>query len=111
MTFACRRTCIYEQVDIERVIVDDGYRKLAEDEAMPGDVVLYFEPSGVDSIGIQRATCLAHSGIVCEVDEIGRKKVIKVLSKWGDAGEYVHTLHICPYPAATRVLIYREGYK
>jgi hypothetical protein len=99
MTFASRRTGIYEVAAVELIMTDDGYREIDAQQAMPGDVVLYFEPEG-----------LAHSGLVVAVDRLGAATVPIVLSKWGIAGEYVHTVWRCPYPRASETRYYREGH-
>lgn len=98
MTFASRRTGIYETAAIELILLDDAYREIGEEQVLPGDIVLYFEPEG-----------LAHSGVVVAVEQLGSVAVPKVISKWGVAGEYIHPLRTCPYPRANRIHFYREG--
>ena len=43
MTFACRRTGIYETEDIRHILSDDGYRRLSDTEVREGDIVLYYD--------------------------------------------------------------------
>ncbi|MBY0230867.1 MAG: hypothetical protein K2W96_16395 [Gemmataceae bacterium] len=90
MIVACRRTCV-EPEDLLWVLADDGCRKLGgEAEAQLGDVVVY--RNDVDEV--------AHAGIVIEkrlVDPANPREAIRVLSKWGDDGEYEHDApHVPP---------------
>jgi len=79
MIFACRRAWI--EVDyIERILVEDGYRRIQPDEVMIGDVVLYRDANNQPS----------HVALIMAVETIGRMRNIKVLSKWGKDGEFIH---------------------
>jgi hypothetical protein len=98
LTFASRRTGIYEVTAIQLILSDDGYQAVEEQHVLPGDVVLYFEPEG-----------LAHSGIVVALERLGNAIIPKVMSKWGIAGEYIHSVRTCPYPRVDRIRFYREG--
>lgn len=86
MTFASRRTGIYETSVIEQILHEDGYAEVSSNEVLPGDVIIYYSSDGDAE----------HSGIVIsEKDEILR--IPKVVSKWGRYAEFVHWANQCPY--------------
>ena len=97
MTFALRRTAILEERFVQQVLTDDGYREIMRKQAMPGDVVLYYNASG-----------LSHSGIVVFVDHSLKTPLIKVMSKWGRAGEFVHDENVHPYRDVNQVRFFRD---
>jgi len=84
LTFASRRTQVGETpaVNIARILEDDGFVEVPEPQARPGDVVVYYDETGI----------VQHSGLV-----IGRAEmnVPKIWSKWGKGYEWVHPLGIC----------------
>ncbi|MCP4699373.1 MAG: hypothetical protein GY862_21385 [Gammaproteobacteria bacterium] len=85
MTFASRRTGIYENTAIEQILREDKYIQINPKDVLPGDVILYC--SDEDNI--------EHSGIVAtEIIEMG---VPRVISKWGKYAEFVHWANKCPY--------------
>jgi hypothetical protein len=100
MTFACRRTGIYDLTAVRLVLSDDGYGEIRDRDLLPGDIALYFgaEPDE-----------LIHSGIVVAVERIGKVAVPTILSKWGVAGEYTHSPRRCPYQDAKSIRFYREA--
>ena len=69
---------------IETCLEKDGYRRVSQDELLAGDVVLYRNQDEI-----------THIGVVIFVE---RQDVIdiRVLSKWGFAGEIIHHLHDVP---------------
>lgn len=79
--FAARRTSIYEDAEIDKILEDDDYRPLRVDESpQVGDIVLYLW------LGKRR-----HVGLVVKVDYLENTPVPYVLSKWSDAwGESIH---------------------
>lgn len=92
MTFATRRCRITEAKDIDLILKDDQYKEVPEDDAQPGDIIIYFDENGEPN----------HSGIVieCSGGIIGSKChrfVPLILSKWGGAGEAIHNAPQCPY--------------
>jgi hypothetical protein len=97
MTFAGRRTGIREQAVIKLILSDDGYSHIQPKEVLPGDIVLYFEKDEI-----------THSGIVVSEAVLDTVETIKVLSKWGGAGEYIHRLRDVPPVYGTRVRFFRE---
>lgn len=96
MTFASRRTRIWDPAEIKKIIVDDNYLEIPEDSIMPGDVVIYFGDKGD----------VEHSGIVLKGPDETKFKVPVIMSKWGQFAEVIHELPVCPYDH-TRVKYYR----
>jgi hypothetical protein len=94
--WAARRTSIYEQSEIEKILDDDGYRSLTDrEQPRRGDLILYF----VDDV-------LYHVGVVYEfrqaihvaVDSPSVELVPWVLSKWDDTkGEVLHSAYDVPW--------------
>ncbi len=103
MTFASRRTAIHSEVAVELILQDDGYREIRQSNALPGDVVLYYEQSG-------RNRSLTHSGVIVGVERIGSIITLRVVSKWGSGGEYVHDLSVHPYPTSTIHRFFRAAW-
>ena len=93
LVFASRRTRIFPE-DIQRILKEDGYLQVGEEEVLAGDVVLYVKPDGD----------IEHSGIVIRKPEL---KVPWVVSKWGDGEEFVHAALNCPYNEDITFLYYR----
>jgi hypothetical protein len=90
LTFAARRTSIYEPADVLMILAEDGYERVVNPEdVLPGDCVLYFNEDGE----------IEHSGIVVSRPE-GVLKVPEVCSKFGPGGpELLHMANNCgPYP-------------
>jgi hypothetical protein len=82
MVFANRRTCI-DPDNIRMILKDDEYRQLQpSDEVVKGDVVIYKDSSGH----------VSHVGLVIDIilDIAQGTRKIKILSQWGQAGEYFH---------------------
>lgn len=94
LTFANRRTCIRDPKDVAKVLEDDGFRGVRLSEVEPGDLVIYLDGSDI-----------SHSGIILEVvpgyPEGSMLRGLKVLSKWGSAGEYIHMATEGPYARET----------
>lgn len=80
---AGRRTWV-DPEHLLRILKEDGYRRLpSAAEAEPGDVVVYHDSQGE----------VCHAGIVTGKNLLlpgDSRDVLKVLSKWGADGEYVH---------------------
>lgn len=87
LVFASRRTWV-DTDHIAMILADDGYRRLAvESEAGIGDIVVY-----------KKNLALTHVGIIIGFDDdlsVGSRE-IKVLSKWGADGEYIHRIDDVP---------------
>ena len=86
LTFAARRTAIWDSEALQIILDDDGYCKVPWEDVVTGDIAIYVE-----------AGDYSHSGIISYVDRSGVVPVMWVLSKWGHAHEVVHKLHECPY--------------
>lgn len=84
LVFASRRTMIDAEY-IERILREDGYRRVDRALAMVGDVVVYrqapSEPPTHVGLLIERSIALAESA----ASE-------RILSKWGRHPEYVHAI-------------------
>jgi len=92
LVWASRRTSIYEESEISKILADDGYRLLTNEELpLPGDVVLY-----------RLLGNTFHAAMVMEIRQLqpGTPKIPWVLSKWGPVfGEDLHALLDVPrYP-------------
>lgn len=88
LVFANRRTVI-EDEHIRDILREDGYRQLSQpDEVTEGDVVVYLDR--------QQVPC--HVGLVCRriLDAGTDRTGIKVLSQWGQDGEYLHDAEDVP---------------
>jgi hypothetical protein len=81
LVWASRRTALYEESDISKILTDDGYRQLvADSELRPGDVVLYRYPGNT-----------LHAALVVELKPLDTSTIPWVLSKWGPVfGEDLH---------------------
>ena len=90
LTFASRRTWIYNTNEIDKILKDDKYIEIKDEkDVLPGDIVTYSDESGI-----------THSGIVVQVDlpktEVDLINII-ILSKWGRLKEVIHNVHYSPY--------------
>lgn len=88
--FTSRRTAIYEDQEVARALREDGYRRIPEPDARPGDIVLYKS----------KDAGLLHGGQVVRLERIvpGAATVPVILSKWNDTfGEDEHVLRDVPY--------------
>lgn len=94
LTFASRRTRIVDVGAVNQILLDDAWLEVAPQDALPGDIVLYFDDDGD----------LNHSGVFIRTNEL---KVPEICSKWGSAGEYVHLLNDCPTIYGPRTRFYR----
>src|SRR5205807_602822 len=84
LTFASRRTKIVDWKNLQKILMDDVWIEIPLQQALPGDVVIYFDDDGDAN----------HSGIV--VESIGVNIIPKICSKWGYAGEFLHWLSDVP---------------
>lgn len=86
MTFATRRTGIFDAEEINKILAEDDYKEINQQHVLPGDVILYLSPEGD----------FEHSGIVVSPPDVDLG-VPKVVSKWGKYSEFVHWANNCPY--------------
>lgn len=92
LTFASRRTFVWEPSEIAKIIRDDDYEVVEPKDVLPGDVAVYYKDGDAE-----------HSGIVVQMGTMG---VPLMLSKWGVCHEVVHPVGQCPYDAGG-VVYYR----
>ena len=101
LTFASRRTGIFDGKVITKILDEDGYEEILSENALPGDVIIYFADDGDTE----------HSGIVVSAPTVDLG-VPKVISKWGKYAEFIHWANNCPYTFATaryyRIVIKHE---
>ena len=86
MTFANRRTNIFEISEIGKILNDDRYIHVNLKEVLPGDIALYYSEDGD----------IEHSAIVIQKPD-NDLNVAFVISKWGSLHEVIHPIYICPY--------------
>jgi len=98
LTFANRRSWISELSEIPKILHDDGYTQVRDEDVLPGDIVVYYSGRG-------RAE---HSGIVVGRDGAQGVRIPIVLSKWAWACEVIHGVGQCPY-ASPDTRYYRLG--
>ncbi len=87
MTFASRRTGIFETPAIRNILSDDSYEKVEPDDVLPGDVILYIGDDGD----------VEHSGIVVSIPKKPLLSIPLVCSKWGKYAELLHLANRSPY--------------
>lgn len=98
LTFASRRTQILDPEVVEIILKDDGYRPIGLRDAMQGDLALYYDGRGI-----------AHTGVIVDVEQDERilgGGTVKVMSKWGSGGEYIHYGRECEYVGQGREIAY-----
>jgi hypothetical protein len=84
LTFGSRRTGINLPEEVNKIIDDDGYRRLDISERLfPGDIAIYVKENEI-----------SHSGLVVWVTD---QHTPWILSKWGIYHEAVHMPLDCPY--------------
>ncbi len=92
LTFANRRTGIggfATDSILDLILRDDGYRKISIAQVESGDLVIYFKGKE-----------FWHAGLIVEVELnelFPGGRLARVISKWGDAGEYSHPTTVGPY--------------
>ena len=85
MTFASSRTRVFDE-SIGMILADDGYTEVTPDQALPGDVVLYYNAKGE----------ITHSGIITTSPSQGLCGFPWVVSKWGMLNEVHHLAYDVP---------------
>jgi|SRR5579863_81606 len=94
MTFASRRTRIIDVGGINQVLSDDRWIQIDPREALPGDIVIYYDYEGD----------VNHSGVVVASQNL---LVPLICSKWGNGPEFVHSLKDCPELYGPETKFYR----
>ena len=87
MTFASRRTGIFESSALRQILKEDGYEEIQKGQVMPGDVIVYYSSDGD----------FEHSGLVVEPPTRQNLNVPRVRSKWAKYRELIHPANRCPY--------------
>ncbi len=86
LSFASRRTTIDDADEVRKIIAEDNYTAVPEDQVLPGDIVLYVSDKGD----------IEHSAVVISEPKATLGVPI-VYSKWGNYAEAVHSANYCPY--------------
>lgn len=90
MTFASKRTGIYELPELNKILIEDEYWEVDLKDILPGDIVLYYSEQGD----------IEHSGFVIDVNDNGHIRTPKIISKWGPTWEVIHFIQDCPYDSS-----------
>jgi hypothetical protein len=97
LTFLSRRAWLADEDAVELVLSDDGYAEVPTGRVLPGDIVVYRD----------HAHRIEHTGIVVLAGPDGSLTVPWVVSKWGNAGEYIHPFNESLYSGTAHFM--REG--
>lgn len=98
MVFASRRA--YIEIDhVLNILKYDYYKRIERSMVMVGDVVLYKNEKEI-----------THVGLIVQVSTLGSTKDFKVLSKWGEEGEFLHFLEDVPEPYGETTEFYTERF-
>lgn len=89
LTFASKRTGIWDTEEIHKILDDDNYQEIPPNEVLPGDIVLYFSNGDIE-----------HSGVVISKPIQETLGIPKVYSKWGSYCEVIHFANNCPYDSS-----------
>jgi len=95
LIFASRRTRIEKSTAINHILQDDNYVEIPMTSVLPGDLVIYYSDEGDPN----------HSGVILEYNS--ELIVPIILSKWGTAGEWIHSLRECPSQYGPNYKFYR----
>lgn len=100
MTFASRRTGIYQVSEVKKILKEDRYQEIDLKSVLPGDVIIYFDEKND----------VEHSGVVLQVEKADIGLIsLKVVSKWGQGHEMIHWADDCPYNIKNKKY-YRNAY-
>jgi len=86
LVFASRRTRIFDNSSIWQILEDDRYHEIQKEDALPGDIVIYFNKGDIE-----------HSGVIITAPSESLLKIPLVYSKWGKYSEVIHLQNQCPY--------------
>ena len=105
LVWASRRTSIYEQDDLDRILLEDGYRGLEDPRRCRlGDLALYLDEAGG----------FLHVGVVAEIRQVvgggvSRSGAPWILSKWNDStGEVLHHYNDVPFALSYTVRFWTD---
>ena len=85
LTFASSRTKVFPE-SIQMILDDDGYTQVEACDALPGDVVLYYDKQGE----------ISHSGVIITESSEEGYGYPWVVSKWGVLNEVCHLAYDIP---------------
>lgn len=85
MIFASSRTKVFPE-SIQMILDDDGYTEVKDSDALPGDVIIYYDEQGE----------ISHSGIIVTRLSEGQYGSPWVVSKWGALNEVCHLAYDIP---------------
>lgn len=96
LVFASRRTRIFSSDTVRKILKDDAYARVADNDVKPGDIVLYVHKGAID-----------HSAVVVDVQtsDLPNIRSIKVFSKWGKWCEVIHGVLDCDWAQEPETLI------
>ena len=102
MTFASRRTGIYKDADILKILEDEYVHIKSIFEVRTGDIIIYFSSNESE---------ILHSGVVTYVVKNDSFPEIKILSKARQCGEIMHKPDEVPDDIKGIIKYYRIGHK
>lgn len=86
--WASRRTGIFDDTEVSKIIEDDEYRDVAMDRACPGDLIIYQNADSGSFLHVAR---------VLEIRDTGFKTPWVVSKFRDDLGEAFHAANVDPY--------------
>jgi hypothetical protein len=86
LALAARRAVV-SAYDLPSLLEDDGFVKVPEEKVQVGDLVVYVVDGQMEHVGI-----VVHRSLVLTP----RDHSIKLISKWGFLGEYIHDIEDVP---------------
>lgn len=87
MTFASRRTGIFEDQVIYQILEEDSYQEIPSNEVLAGDIILYFGENGD----------VEHSATVISPPNEDMLGIPVVCGKWAKYKEVIHKANQGPY--------------
>ncbi|PWK77909.1 hypothetical protein LX99_02794 [Mucilaginibacter oryzae] len=97
MTFASRRTGIYDAEEVKKILMDDEFHEIQLGDVLAGDIAVWYDKKNGDA---------EHSGFVISVQRDIQPVVPFVISKWGITSEVIHSVYLTPY-SNTDIKYYR----
>lgn len=101
MVFAFRRAWV-ETEHVVSLLEDDEYHEVSRRDSMPGDLIVYYADEHRERV--------KHVGIIIEKSKDIKIAdwAIRVISKWGRMGEYLHCEKDVPILFGTTCVYYSE---
>lgn len=95
LTFASRRAWVFDVDSIQHILMDDRFREVHRQDALPGDILIYRDLTGD----------LTHSGVIVSNDPPLYGPL--VFSKWGAGPELIHNYLDVPQIYGRDIHFYR----